>query len=743
MLPSLCLAVSATLHGQEAASVYKDPKAPVEKRVEDLLGQMTPEEKIDMIAGTGYMDLRAIPRLGIPSFKLTDGPMGTRCYGDSTGYANGIALAGTWDVDQAGRVGVAMGRDARARAVNIILGPAMNLYRAPMCGRNMEYLGEDPILAGNIASAFIKGVQSQGVGVTAKHFVANDQEFNRHGLTSDVEERTLRELQLKPFQICVKNGALGIMTSYNLLNGVHTSQNAWLNNTILKGEWGFKGLVMSDWDSCYDSAAMANGGLDLEMPSGKFFNRQKLLPLIADGTVKQAAIDDKVRRILRVGFELGWFDRPQLDSSIPKDDPSSDAVALQGARESVTLLKNTGNLLPLDQSKVSKVVVLGYNADPAMTGGGGSAYTKPFHSVSVLQGIKTLLGTNAEVTRVPVVPPPPEPPRDRARNAASATPTPSPATPTPTPEPAPEVPSEYADQVKAADVAVVCVGFNGQPHSYEGEGPDRSYALPVGQEDLIKAVVALNPKTIVILNAGGSVATVGWIDKIPVLIHAFYPGQDGGTAIAEILFGKTNPSGRLAFSWEKQWADCASYGNYPSRDNPKSNTYKEGVFLGYRWFDSKPDIAPLFPFGYGLSYTAFEFSGLKVSAPDAQGNITATATIKNTGKVAGAEVVQLYVQPPAVQPQAVVPPPQRTAGDGAPPADTTPVTVLRPVRELKGFTRVELAPGESKTATITFTRDDLAYWDPNSRQWTVTPGAYVVRLGGSSRDLPLKADMKL
>ncbi len=293
---------------------------------------------------------------------------------------------------------------------------------------------------------------------------------------------------------------------------------------------------------------------------------------------------------------------------------------------------------------------------------------------------------------------------------------------------------------------MICVGFNGQPNAYEGEGNDRSYALPAGQEDLIKSVASLNPKTVVIVNAGGSVATANWIDKVPVLIDAFYPGQEGGTAIAEILFGKTNPSGKLCFTWDKKWEDVPSYGNYPLKENNfSSNTYKEGVFAGYRWYDAK-NIEPLFPFGFGLSYTSFEFSGLNVSAPDAQGNITATVTIKNTGKLQGAEVAQLYVQPPAVQPQPWVDGPARTPGDGAPATDGSaehPVVVTRPVRELKGFTRVDLQPGESKTVTITLARNDLAYWDPNSKKWTLTPGAYTVLVGDSSRQLPVRADLEL
>lgn len=712
IVPCLLTALVVTANAQKPTStLYKDPKQPVEKRVEDLLGQMTLEEKISMMAGTGYMDLAKVDRLGIPAFKLTDGPEGTRCYGPSTAYANGVALASTWDRDLAHVIGVSLGRDARSRGVNILLAPGMNLYRAPMNGRNFEYLGEDPLLAGQIASEYINGVQSQGVGVTAKHFAGNEQEFSRHELSTNVDERTLRELYLKPFQIVVKNGALGIMTSYNPLNGIHASQNDWLINKVLKGEWNFQGLVMSDWGSTYDAKEMANGGLDLEMPVGKFYNMNTLKPLLDAGIVKQEVIDDKVRRILRVAFTLGWFDRPQLDVSIGRDDQQSSDAALRGARECITLLKNKGNLLPLDPAKTKKVVLLGHNAWAAATGGNGSAFTDAFHAPSLYEGVRAFLGADAEVTLVPWS-------RDgTAVNANGASPKNGASLP--------PIPDGYVDAVKNADVVVVACGFfpfngdwgKGAHPDSEGEGGDRTYDLPPGQEEVIKAVAALNPKTIVILNAGGSVATAGWIDKVPAFIDAYYPGQAGGTALAEVLFGKTNPSGKIAFSWEKRWEDSAAYGNYPTEQTKTSNEYKEGVFAGYRWFDSKKDREPLFPFGFGLSYTTFEYNGLKISEPAADGKITATVTIKNTGKTTGAEIAELYVEPPKAN-------------------------VPRPVRELKGFARVELQPGESKEATITFTKDDLAYWDPETKKWTVTPGDYTVKVGGSSRDLPTKADIK-
>jgi len=692
--PALILLI-AMLSGASAfaqsPAPYQDPKTPVEDRVADLLGRMTLQEKITLLGGGG-MATKPIPRLGIPAFKMSDGPMGTRCYGPSTAYPNGVILAATWDVDHALKVGQSIGRDARARGVNFLLAPGMNLYRAPFCGRNFEYLGEDPLVAGIIASAYIRGVQSQGVAATAKHFAGNEQDASRNELNSEIDDRTLHELYLKPFAMVVKSGVWCVMNSYNPLNGVHTSQNCWLDNIILKGEFGFKGMVMSDWGSCYDAFGMANGGLDLEMPEGKFFNEKLLMPLLSAGLVKQATIDEKIRRQLRVAFSLGWFDRPQQDDSIPKDDPRSAAVALEGARDGMVLLKNEGNILPLDPAKAKKIVLLGWHVDPAVIGGVGSAYTIPFHSVSTLKALQDKGGLS--IVQVPW-------------NEGQAS-----------------VPADFVEQVKGADAAIVCVGFNDQANTQanstmpgaEGEGTDRTYPLPFKQDALIQSVAALNAHTIVILNAGGSVETKGWIGNVPVLLDAFYPGQEGGTAIAEILFGQTNPSGKLPFTWEKRWEDCPAYHNYPTPENPKSNTYKEGIFAGYRGFD-KRKIEPLFPFGYGLSYTTFDISDARVSSDNIDG-VEVSATVHNTGSRAGAEVVQVYVEPPTA-------------------------SIPRPVRELKAFTKVTLNPGESKTVTMNIPRGDLAYWSSDKRQWIVTPGDYTAYVGDSSRNLPLKAPFSI
>jgi beta-glucosidase len=545
-----------------------------------------------------------------------------------------------------------------------------------------------------MASAYIRGVQSQGVAATAKHFAGNEQEFNRHWLNSQVEERTLRELYLKPFAMAVKSGVWCVMDSYNPLNGIHPTQNDWLNNTVLKSEFGFKGVVMSDWGSCYETAGMANGGLDLEMPRGRYFNAAMLMPLLGNGAIKQATIDAKVRRQLRMAFSMGWFDRPQEDASIPKDDPQNAKVALDGARQGIVLLKNQGGLLPLDRAKVKKIVLVGRNADPAVTGAAGSSYVLPFHSVSTLAGLNAKAGAGIDVVRVPWT-------------AGQES-----------------VPPGFVDQVKAADAVIVCVGFNDQGEhgadadesASEGEGADRSYALPAGQPALIRSVTALNPRAVVILNAGGSVETKGWIENVAAFLDAFYPGQEGGTAIAEILFGETNPSGKLPFTWEKQWEDSAAFGNYPTVLDKNANTYKEGVFLGYRWFDAK-GAGPLFPFGYGLSYTTFEMSDPTVSK-EANGDIGVTAAIHNTGRRAGADVIQVYIEPPK--------------------ADAP-----RPIRELKAFSKVALQPGETRTVTMRIARNDLAYWSAETKGWVVTPGTYTARVGDCSRDLPLKAEFGL
>ena len=370
----------------------------IDRRVDAMLAKLTVEQKIDLIGGVDDFFIRAMPEIGLPKIKMSDGPLGVRQWGVSTGYAAGIALAATWDTDLAHRVGVAIGRDARARGVFDIQGPGVNIYRAPMNGRNFEYFGEDPYLAGRVAVPFIRGVQSQGVMSTVKHYAANNSEYDRHNENSIVDERTLREIYLPAFEAAVKEGHAGaVMDSYNLINGEHATQNGFLNNEILKKEWGFRGILMSDWGATYDGIAAANGGLDLEEPSPKFMNRKTLLPAIQSGKVSMATIDDKVRRILRTAVEFGFFDRDQTDLRVPLYDQQSRQTALESAEESVVLLKNEGNQLPLDTRRIHSIAVIGPDAYPAVPSAGGSARMTGFAPASFLTGLSDALGASAKV----------------------------------------------------------------------------------------------------------------------------------------------------------------------------------------------------------------------------------------------------------------------------------------------------------------------------------------------------------
>jgi beta-glucosidase len=705
MLPSLSIvcgvlallapaALAQTPAAADTPPVYKDPGAAPDARAEDLLGRLSADEKIKMLGGVIFTT-QAVPRLGVPAFQMSDASCGVRYELPSPAYTASVCLAASWDAALAQEVGVSLGRDCRARGVHFLLGPGVNLYRAPMCGRNFEYLGEDPMLAGEMAAGFIRGVQSQGVAATLKHFVANNQEFNRHNLSSDAAERTLRELYLRTFQIALRDGQPKcVMNSYNPVNGVHASQNRWLLTDVLKGEFGFRGLVMSDWDSCYDTLGMANAGLDLEMPVAKWYAPQKLQPLLADGSVTTQTIDDKIRRQLRVAFEMGWFDRPQLEPSISKDDPGSHVANLDEARGGITLLKNANGLLPLHLAKARRILVVGPNSDHPVTGGGGSSFVEYTRAVSVLDALQRAARPGT-VSRLDW-----EPGELRPADGEAG-----------------------LQAVRDAEAVVVCVGFDdpGVDQTEHGaaderEGGDRRYALPFGQGDLITALARLNPHVIVVLNAGGSVETASWIEQVPALLHAYYPGSEGNTALAEIIFGQTNPSGKLPFSWEKRWEESAAYGNYPSREHPSANTYQEGVFLGYRWFDAQ-NREPLFAFGYGLSYTQFALSDLQ-AARGGGGEVELSAVVRNTGARPGAEVVEVYAAPPA----------------GALP---------RPARELKVFAKVFLQPGETKTVAMKLRLADLAAWDPAEKKWTLFPGEYVFQAGDSSRNLPLRAVLTL
>ncbi len=667
----------------QQSPTYQNRSASVETRVEDLLSRMTLEEKIDMLGGQDSFYIRQNERLGIPKITMADGPLGVRNYGDATAFPATIGITASWNKALMQDIGAAVGKEARSKGVHIMLAPAVNIHRAPICGRNFEYLGEDPYLAGQMAASYVKGVQGQGVVTTVKHFALNNQEYDRHHISSDADERTLQEIYLPAFKAAVDAGVGAVMTSYNLVNGAHASEHPHLIQDILKGQWKFDGLVMSDWESTYDGVRAANAGLDLEMPSGKFMNRQNLLPALKAGAINERTIDDKIRRLLRVMFRFGFFDRPQENPSLPKYSPDSRLIALTAAREGIVLLKNEGNLLPLDRSKVKSILVIGPNAHPAVTGGGGSSRVHPFRSVSALEGLTQIAGGSVKVFYENGL----ETGKGERR-----------------------VNQESLAFAAKTDAAVVVVGFN---PSTEAEGSDRPFALAPEEERLIGEVGKLNPHTVVVINAGGNVSMANWIDSAAALLHSWYLGQEGGTALAEVIFGDVNPSGKLPVSFEKRWEDSSSYRSYYPQGNENRVAYTEGIFMGYRHFD-KSQISPMFPFGFGLSYTRFAYSNLKLSSPriHAGEKLRVRFEIVNTGKCAGAEAAQLYLR------------------------DLKP-REARPLKELKGFAKVFLEPGQSKTVEIELGPEAFSYFHAKQNAWLADPGTFEVLIGSSSRDVLL------
>ena len=809
----------------------------IEQKVNAILSKMTLEQKIDMLGGINTFDVRGYPGLGLPLLHTADGPIGVRNDGPATVMAGGIGLAATWDPALAERLGTQIGRDARAKGKHFMLGPGVNIYRSPLNGRNFEYLGEDPFLGSKLAVGYIKGVQSQGVASTIKHYVANNSEFDRHNTDSIIDERTMREIYLPIFEAAVKEAHVAaIMDSYNLTNGEHLTQNGRMNNDIVKKEWGFQGVIMSDWDATYDAVGAANGGLDLEMPSGKFLNREKLLPAAKAGQVSEDTINDKVRRILRTEFEFGWPGRDQQDLAISRFNQEGGKVALQAAREGIVLLKNTGQVLPLSKSKIKTIAVIGPDAYPAVPVGGGSAQAVPFNSVSILKGLSNYLGTNARVTyanglmsigRATITTAFSQTADGNAlpgigveefdNEYLSGTPVSTrvdhhvsvgqafdittinfdeidfadllnfkPTSERWTGYYVPKAagtfdvavqqggfsPSGFrmyldgkllfdnwanqkfvlaqasvpldakphkivfehhtgqgfgppfvrmgivpegdwvdrtAEELAAeADAVVLAVGFNPQS---ETEGWDRTFQLPPGQNELIQKIAAKNKNTIVVVTSGGGVDMTSWIDKVPGVVEAWYPGQEGGTALAEILFGEVNPSGHLPATFERRWEDNPAHDNYYPAEGTNRVVYKEGIFIGYRGYEHN-QTKPLFPFGYGLSYTTFKYSNLVADEHGVSFDVT------NTGSRPGDAVPEVYI----AAEQSSVP---------------------RPPKELKGFARVTLQPGKTQTVKIPLNTRSFAYYDVNGKNWRAEKGTYNVLVASSSEQTELKGKITL
>ena len=826
-----------------ASNLIAQPPAPdtpaIEAKAHEMLSRLTLDQKIELIGGHNEMFTWAMPSISLPELKMSDASVGVRTWGPTTAYAGGVALAATWDREFARRLGESLGRDARARSVNFLLGPGVNIARSPVSGRNFEYLSEDPFLNSAMVVPYIEGVQSQGVIATVKHYALNDEEYNRHNVSVSCDERTLREIYLPAFEAAVTRAQVGaVMNSYNLIDGVHATQNPLLNLKILKGDWKFDGILMSDWDATYDSVGAANNGLDLEMPSPRFMNAKALLPAVQSGAVKESTIDDKVLRILRDALRFHFLDRPQFDPSNSTYSVADRPTALEGARESITLLKNDGHLLPLDASKIRTIAILGPNAWPAITGGGGSSEAQAFEPVSTVTAVANLVGPGVHVLYSRGLPemnevfwrthwdgavqietfsskdfsgtpqsatepmianfkpewwgPEDKTPRSIRYTASFKAPkegkymilaaasgsdhykvavdgkplleqvqvegqVPESASVDLTAgqtirvvadyrpgfagnrfglgiaNEAEMIPEEARKFAALADVAIVAVGFS---PSTESEGADRTFSLPWGQDALIEAVAGANKRTIVTLTGGGGMDTRRWIDKVPALLHLYYPGQEGGTAVAEILFGRRNPEGKLPVSFDRAWEDNPSYPYYypiPGADTSLHVTetdghtvdyviphvkYDDKLMVGYRYWTTTGKH-PLFPFGFGLSYTTFSFSKLVVPASAASGSTVSVAfDVTNTGKVAGAEVAQLYVSDPSAE-------------------------VSRPERELKGFEKVRLAPGETKHVTVSLDARAFSYWDEDSHGWKIDPGKFTILVGDSSENTPLHGDIRL
>ena len=825
---------------------------PVEQRVEQILSQMTLEEKLSYISGTGFpnpigaFNIKPIDRLGLPIIYGIDGSVGIVGQGVTPGtrYPAGQLLASTWNADLAFKEGEAQGREGRARGVHRILGPAVNFYRTPFNGRSFEYMtGEDPFLGAVLIAAEVNGIQSQGVMATTKHYVANDEEVNRFQVNVIADERTLREIYLPPFESAVKLAdTAAIMGAFNKLNGDFCCESLFLDTQVLKQDWGFQGFIESDFGAIHDGLKAAKAGMDIDMPGGSFaqMTSANLLPAIQSGELPLSNIDDKVRRLLRGIISFGFLDRPQLDPSIPVNDPRSKEVAIKVAREGIVLLENKKDFLPLNKHTIRKTAVIGANGKGEPPSGGGSAAVPAsLDFISEIDGIKSQAPGATVDFIAACVPDPataewqtgqgsaglvgqyfntrdlsgspvatrvdahlnftgfnagnvPDPSIDPASFSGiwtgKVTPTisgdhvfkvssggnvrlfvnnrlilndtaPVGTPDTPISAAPPSVPisgkinlqagQSYDIRLEAVnlgttrlfsaaglqmswaslqppadlakyDAVVLAVGGNEQ---YDGEQHDRSFQLPEFQDDLIVNATKLNPRTIVVLHGGGGFDVQAWVDKVPALLHAWFPGQYGGQALGEILFGEVNPSGKLPITLEKRVQDNPAFATFPINDLNAPEIHKEaaagqGLFVGYRGYE-KNRIKPQYPFGYGLSYTKFRYSDLDIDPVvfrEDDDLVRVSFGVKNTGKRAGAEIAQLYVAP-------VHPP------------------VERPLKELKGFQKVYLAPGESKKVTITLDRRSLAYYNTKAGTWDVARGPYRIQIGSSSQDIELQREL--
>lgn len=683
-IATLCLALTVAAGAQNTNGNY-------DKRARDIVRHMTLDEKISELHGIRddaqgiYRYVPPVPRLTIPALRITNGPAGAgpggtrapRPQAPATALPSPISLASSWDRALAREYGVIAGAESKDLGNGLLEAPDINIARVPQNGRTFEGYGEDPYLAGELSVANIEGIQSQGIVANVKHYVANNQETDRFVVNEDIDERTLREIYLPAFEASIRKGhSASLMCAYPKINGTYNCENDEHLNKVLKKEWDFQGFVTSDFGAVHSTVPSVMAGLDLEMPTGKYFG-DDLKAAVQSGEVPVKVIDDKLVRRFRTMMQLGVFDNPPQPQPIPEKEDGAKARAM--AEQGMVLLKNSGNLLPLHREQLKSIAVIGPMAANAITGGGGSSHVVPLYSVTPVEGMRNRAGSAVNVTFA---------------NGSDV--------------------AQAVSIAKAADVAIVMVGM------VDTEGRDHPLVLGDEQDRLVSAVAEANPRTVVVLKTGSAVL-MPWIDQVPAVLEAWYPGEEDGNAVADVLFGTANPSGKLPITFPRSLEDLAANtpAQYPGVDGVAH--YSEGVFVGYRHFDEK-NIAPLFPFGFGLSYTTFTFDNLKVSTSSVSakhpGTVTVEGDVRNTGKVAGAEVAQLYVAIP-------------------------PTSAPQPPRQLKGFEKVMIQPGQ--TAHVSFSLDgrSLSYWDVKSHGWKVARGKYAVYVGSSSRDLPLHRELEV
>ncbi len=666
---------------------YEDADA----RASAVLAKMTLADKLQIITGHNSFFIKGFPQYGIPELYLSDATQGVnirRNLSDqlekSVAFPAGIGLASSWNPKLAYEYARSVGEECRAGGIAVLLGPGMNIYRSSQTGRNFEYFGEDPFLAASMIDRYVTGVLDTGTIPTLKHFAANNTEWHRRTSNSIVDERTLHEIYLPAFKAGIDAGAMAVMTSYNQINGEWAGQSKAVITDLLRRDLGFKWLVMTDWWSVWDAEKIIESGQDLEMPGEKYL-KADAGRLLKEGKVSEADVDRMVKSILRTEIAMGLFDRPVKDTYFLSRFGEHEKVALQAGREAVVLLKNANGILPLPKDGTGKILLTGRFVEE-LPRGGGAADVRGYDSVTLLAALQATYGKRLQYLKSP-----------------------------------------SDEEIKAADVVLLSTGTK------DSEGWDRPFALPEADENAVRRVVGLNPHTVVIVNSGGGIQMTGWNDQAAAIVYAWYPGQAGNTGLAEILSGETNPSGKLPITIERRFEDSPAYGYLPpgatlykgwGPDNDMSQPindvhYKEGVFVGYRWYESKK-IAPLYAFGHGLSYTSFSYGDLQLSsptlAPDAR--LTVEFAVTNTGKVAGAEVAELYVG--AVSP-----------------------SLPRPTKELKGFSKVTLAPGARQVVRLRLTPRDFAFWDTKTHGWRAEPGEYRILVGGASDQTALEGKVTL